>query len=331
MGCLYYNNINRILPHGWYLTTETPNPDGHGAINSIMSRSSHSGVTCTLQTLTFMELAKRMVKVVVNVVTCEVMSMKVMTASTMYTSWEHWLQELDLWFQITDPSSYSCRLCQQNGIRQIWRENWSRVVTLGRQRIDTLWVVADKESWSPNLYSVQGFEARALARQRQTVRHSQHQECLDMYCQAQTPMCLSALDQISQAFPLRICIPQAIKYWRWDGLETKTWKCCYRTRTCLTASISSSLPKLSQEVHALSPHTAYCKPKLEVGISSTSAACITWYSLPGLLPAFHTASDKSWVWRPGNEANTAPPHIKNAHTKALWPDSLVYIHAYGPH
>ena len=86
MGCLYYNNINRILPHGWYLTTETPNPDGHGAINSIMSRSSHNGVTCTLQTLTFMELAKRMVKVVVNVVTCEVMSMKVMTASTMYTS-----------------------------------------------------------------------------------------------------------------------------------------------------------------------------------------------------------------------------------------------------
>jgi len=97
-----------------------------------------------------------------------------MTASTMYTSWEHWLQELDLWFQITDPSSYSCRLCQHNGIRQIWREkgreNWSCVVTLGRQRIDTLWVVADKESWSPILYSVQGFKARALARQ--------HQDCL---------------------------------------------------------------------------------------------------------------------------------------------------------
>jgi len=41
MGCLYYNNISRILPHGWYLTTEMLNPDGHGAINSIMWRSSH--------------------------------------------------------------------------------------------------------------------------------------------------------------------------------------------------------------------------------------------------------------------------------------------------
>jgi len=35
---------------------------------------------------------------------------------------------------------------------------------------------------------------------------------------------------------------------------------------------------------------------------TSAAACITRQIHPGLPPALRTASDKSWTWRPGNEA-----------------------------
>jgi len=44
------------------------------------------------------------------------------------------------------------------------------------------------------------------------------------YGRALLPICLPDVithDQISQAFPLRICILQAIKYWRWNSLGTR--------------------------------------------------------------------------------------------------------------
>ena len=53
------------------------------------------------------------------------------------------------------------------------------------------------------------------------------------------------------------------------------------------------------------------------------AACIMWRDLPGLPPASRTASDKSWAWRPGNEASCciacmSQPISAGAHLACTW-------------
>ena len=77
--------------------------------------------------------------------------------------------------------------------------------------------------------SLQGWRTEHQQGSINTVRHSQHQGQFDvkreLILSGITP-CVSTLclpnittrDQISQAFPLRICILQAIKYWRWERL-----------------------------------------------------------------------------------------------------------------
>ena len=57
---------------------------------------------------------------------------------------------------------------------------------------------------------------------------------------------ITTCDQIFQAFPLRICILQAIKYWRWEwpgnvatevlGLPLECWQCTFDNNLILLTS-----------------------------------------------------------------------------------------------
>ena len=77
----------------------------------------------------------------------------------------------------------------------------------------------------------------------------------------------------------------------------------------LTGFISRSSPSFGSLLHSCNPPIS-SRQKLICGcndIGETAplirlriAARITRRDLPGLPPAFRTASDKSWAWRPGN-------------------------------
>jgi len=77
----------------------------------------------------------------------------------------------------------------------------------------------------------------------------------------------------------------------------------------ITCSDPASFPGLHTQLLSLAVHGrrdmsaqwAHSIHNLFVVVMSIMA-CITWRVLPGLLPAFRTASEKSWAWRPGNEA-----------------------------
>jgi len=98
-------------------------------------------------------------------------------------------------------------------------EIWTCAVTSGRQKVDTRGAVPKEESLKPFLVlSVLGLEARELARQSQyhpsfIARLGQFHLKWKLLLPGTAPrvstICLpdvTAHDQISQAFPLRICI-----------------------------------------------------------------------------------------------------------------------------
>ena len=96
-------------------------------------------------------------------------------------------------------------------------EIWSHAVTLGRQMVDTHGVVPSKESQSISY----NFCWRAGG-QCQYCCHNANmkQELLQSGTTPRVSTIMStwhtAYDQISQAFPIYICILQVIKYWRWE-------------------------------------------------------------------------------------------------------------------
>ena len=96
---------------------------------------------------------------------------------------------------------------------QVWwgkaLEIWSHAVMSGRQRVDTQGAVHNEESQSTFLYNQsEGWRPEHYQGSINTVRHS----CLPD---------VTTHDLISQSFPLRICILQAIKYRRWGWPENE--------------------------------------------------------------------------------------------------------------
>ena len=114
---------------------------------------------------------------------------------------------------------------------------WSCVVTSGRQRVDT-WAWLSNSCFMLNhpwhceqrMVLHDAAIAIVLASSRQT---DSTRKGFEILCQVLPPMCvpsglpdITASDQISQAFPLYICILQAIKYWRWEQTGNKA-KCMH--------------------------------------------------------------------------------------------------------
>ena len=117
-------------------------------------------------------------------------------------------------------------------------EIWSHAVMSGRQRVHgghCPRVIIAISCWNvPDIVNDDWYWcclANTLASSRQTDKYKKELQDSSLGTAPHvSTLCLTACDQIYQTFPFHICILQAIKYWRGNGLRIEASLCIHTTR-----------------------------------------------------------------------------------------------------